>query len=157
VELDLQDNFGCEYHPGQESFEILRYLSWVDSFDLSIGHFSDRTYGINIALSTYDGHYVHCDTLRLGVFTTLRVELRAFFLALSMLDTTETFVRGSISAHDDLRAQAPLSGKSDGCEHAGSESGTSLNLQASHFLQKVLIGLLNRLGELGGCSSDSIF
>jgi hypothetical protein len=31
---------------------------------------------------------VHCDTLRLGVFTTLRVELRAFFLALPMLDTT---------------------------------------------------------------------
>ena len=74
-----------------------------------------------------------------------------------MLDTSETDVWRSISAHDDLRTQAPLSGKSDWGEHAGSESGTSLSLQASHFLQKVLIGLLDRLGELGGGSSDSIF
>ena len=102
MELDLQDNFGCEYHPGQESFEILRDVSWIDSFDLSIGHFSDGTYGINIALSSYDGHYVHCDALRLGVFTALRVELRALFLALSILDATEADVRRTVSAHDDL-------------------------------------------------------
>ena len=92
MELDLQDNFGCEYNPGQESFKVLRDLSWVDSFNLSIGHFSDRAYGIDIALSAYDGHYVYSYALRLGVFTTLRVELRALFLALSILDAAEADV-----------------------------------------------------------------
>lgn len=63
MELDLEDNFRCEYHPGQESLEVLRDLSWVDSFNLSIRHFCDRTNGIDIALSANDGHYVYCDTL----------------------------------------------------------------------------------------------
>ena len=102
MELDLQDNFGCEDHSGQETLEICRYISWVNSFNLSIGHFSDRAYGINIALSAYDGHYVYSDALRLGVFTALRVELRALFLALSILDATEADVRRTVSTHDDL-------------------------------------------------------